>query len=136
MKTYTVQAPPEDDRSYAERAVDYVFLKEGYSFWAALFGPFWTFTNKLWIEGLVHLVAYFSLLGVVAAIGFTLGVVGFFSFFANILFGLFAYDVQRLHYTRKGYNMVGVVNGKSKGDCEARFFRAKEEPPRFNLADI
>lgn len=136
MKTYTVQAPPEDDRSYIERAVDYIFIKEGYSLWAALFGPFWTLANKLWIEGVIHLIAYISLTGTLASLGFTPGAVSFFSFLANILFALFAYDVQRFHFSRLGYQMVGVVNGKSKGDCEARFFRAKEEPSSLHLADI
>jgi hypothetical protein len=136
MKTFTVQAPPEDDRSYAERAVDYVFLKEGYSFWAALFGPFWSLANKMWLEAFIHFVGLFAVLGILGAIGFVPAVISYVSFMANLLFALFAYDLQRFHYSRKGYQMIGVVNGKTKGDCEARFFRAKEEPTRLNLADI
>ena len=136
MKTYTVQAPPEDDRSYTERAVDYIFLREGFSFWAALFGPFWTLANRLWLEALAHFILYFGGLAALGAIGFTPGAAGYFAFMANLLFALFAYDIQRFHYSRKGYQMVGVVNGKSKDDCEARFFRRKDEPPRLHLADI
>lgn len=123
MKTFTIQAPAQDGRTGAERALDYKFIKEGFSIWAVVLGPFWSIINGLWLEALVHYVGLGIALNLLSLIGFHEVALVLMAFVSNIFFAIFAYDIQRYHYSRNGYKMLSVINGKNRDDCEARFFR-------------
>lgn len=122
MQTYTIHAPPVDNRNFSEQAADYVFLKEGYAYWAALFGPFWLLARKLWLEALIYFVALGLIQAILQYFGLNEYGATLLYFMVSIIFALFAYDVERWHYARKDYVMISLVNGKSRVDCEAKFF--------------
>lgn len=123
MKTYTVYAPEEDNRAFKDRATDYVFIKEGYSLWAAIFGPFWLVFKTMWVEAAVFFVAIIGVSVAMEQLGFNAFAISSFFTLANIIFAFFARDIERLFYERSGYQMVSVINGKNEHDCEARYFR-------------
>lgn len=102
--------------------MDYVFIKEGYSFFAGLFGPYWSLANKMWVEAAAHIGAMIILSIIMDMIGFNAEAISSTMMISNIIFGLFARDLQRFHYDRRGYDMVSVVNGKSYLECETSFF--------------
>ena len=88
--------------------------------------------QTMWIEA----AAYFGLLIVLSviceALGFTPEAVSFALLFANAVFGLFARDLQRFYYERRGYQFTDVVIGKTLDECETRFFRncaPTQQPP-------
>lgn len=124
MKTYTIYAPMEDNRSFEERAMDYHFIKEGFSIWAALFGPFWLLIKGMWLETLGYFLAAIGLTLVLQLLGANEGAMSAFLWGANFIFAIFARDIERLHYERSGFRLISVVNGKSKDECEALYFRS------------
>jgi|GEM_PF-6087454 len=124
MQTYTIHAPMEDNRSLEERAMDYQFIKEGFSIWAALFGPFWLLMKGMWLETLSYFLAAIGLGLVLQLLGFNEEAISAFIMGANFIFALFARDIERLHFERSGFKLISVVNGKTKDECEARYFRS------------
>ena len=127
IKTYTVHSPPQDNRPEDDRVMDYIFIKEGYSIWAGLLGPFWTLANAMWMETGVYIGGLIIGSILMEVIGFNAGAIGGTILFANLIFGLFARDLQRFFYERQGYKLETVVNGKSYQDCEVRYFRLREK---------
>ena len=123
MQTYTIYAPLDVNRPLIERAMDYHFIKEGFSLWAAVFGPFWLLAKGLWLETLGFFAAAIGLTLILQLIGFNEASISMAMTGTIFLFGFFARDIERLHYERSGYRLISVVNGKSKDDCEARYFR-------------
>lgn len=132
MKTFTIYAPPPDDRSYENRSMDYKFIKEGYALWAGLFGPLWLLAKAIWIEGALYMVALIIFTSLLHYLGFNATAQSCFTFLANLVFGLFARDVERMYYERLGYEMISVINGKSAPDCEASYFRSQDRTKTEN----
>jgi hypothetical protein len=121
MPTYTVHQPPAKNG----RAVDpqrFVFVRDGFHFWAFLLTLPWLIYRRLWLAllGYVLLTAAMAVLfhflrtpsGSQAAIGLLLGV----------LFGLEAASLRRWTYRRRRWTNIGVVVGDDEEDAERRFF--------------
>lgn len=138
MKTYTIYAPEYDDRSFKERAMDYQFIKEGFSLWALLFGPFWLAIKGMWLELLTYCAIAVGLSLGLQLLGFNAEAISGATFIANIIFAIFARDIERLHLERDGFQMVSIINGKTKEDCEASFFRnhEKSENTKIEIVEL
>jgi len=67
--------------------MDVVFVKEGYSLWAGLFGPFWSLVNSMWIEAGVHIGLIILVSAILGVIGFNTEAVGGAQFLGNLVFG-------------------------------------------------
>ena len=95
MPSYTVHEPPVRAGAVAPEPERYVFLRDGFSFWAFLFGPLWMLRHRLWLV----LVLYVVILGVLVLVlaiagasGFIIGLVGFL---VALLVGLEAGTLRR-----------------------------------------
>jgi len=121
MPTYTVHQPPAKNG----RAADphrFVFVRDGFHFWAFLLTLPWLIYRRLWLAllGYVLLTATMAVVfyflrtpsGSQAAIGLLIGV----------LFGLEAASLRRWTYRRRGWSNIGVVVGDDVEDAERRFF--------------
>jgi hypothetical protein len=121
MPTYTVHQPPAKNG----RAADpqrFVFVRDGFHFWAFLLTLPWLIYRRLWLAllGYVLLTAALAVVfhflrtpgGSQAAIGLLIGV----------LFGLEAASLRRWTYRRRGWANIGVVVGDGREDAERRFF--------------
>ena len=95
MLTFTVHEPPNPPVDAVDRAESLVFIKDGFSWAAALFAPIWLIAHRLW----------WALLGFV------------------LLSGSFEADpLRRWALERRGWRMLGTVTGKTAAECERRFF--------------
>ena len=121
MSTYTVHQPPAENG----RAADpqrFVFVRDGFHFWAFLLTLPWLIYRRLWLAllGYVLLTAAMAVVfhflrtpgGSQAAIGLLIGV----------LFGLEAASLRRWTYRRRGWTNIGVIVGDDEEDAERRFF--------------
>ncbi|HKH34984.1 MAG TPA: DUF2628 domain-containing protein [Beijerinckiaceae bacterium] len=122
MKTYTLHVPagaPPGDAEALDRAV---LVKDGFSWGAFFFSFVWFFAHRLWLAGLIVLVA----VGTLAALLQILSVGGGASFWAAFLFailvGLEANSLRRWTLARSGRPAVDVVAASDLEEAETRAF--------------
>jgi hypothetical protein len=122
MPTYTVHEPPAPAADRVDRAESLVFVKDGFSWLAALFAPLWLIVNRLWwpLLGYVLISAAFQLMTHVA--GFDQRWMGLAGLALNLLVGFEADTLRRWGLERRGWRTVGMVTGRSASECERRFF--------------
>jgi hypothetical protein len=120
MLTYTVHEPPEAPSDRIERAKRLVFVKDGFSWTAALFTPIWLIVHRLWWPLLGYALLGGSLvwLGSWIASGWTT----LATLALHLLIGLEADTLRRWELERGGWRTVGSVTGRTADDCERRFF--------------
>jgi len=122
MPTYTVHAPPprtEQTQSDPER---FVFVRDGFHFWAFALAPLWFLLQRLWLVLLGYIVVSLLLGGLYYLTGTsgTLRFVG--SLLFAILIGMEAASLKRWTLTRRGWRNVGFVVGDGEENAEHRFF--------------
>jgi Protein of unknown function (DUF2628) len=124
MAVYTVHEPPPKRYGQAGDPERFMFVRDGFSFWAFLFGPLWMLRHRMWLV----LVGY---VGVSAAfeIGFRLlGTSGPARFVVGFLFALLigfeAATLRRFTLGRRDFANVGVIVADDMEGAERRFFDA------------
>lgn len=99
-------------------------VKQGWSWPAFFFGPFWAMVKRMWGIGIGVLVAFF-LLGFVSA--FTGDAAGAVTNVAglgvSILFGVMGNQWRVNHMQSRGYQEVDTVDAKNPEEATARFLQ-------------
>lgn len=122
MLTFTVHEPPHPPADRMERAESLIFVKDGFSWLAALFAPIWLIVHRLWwpllgyavLSGLLELVRWGTR---VDSDWVTLAGIGL-----HVLIGFEADTLRRWSLDRKGWKVLGSVSGRSAAECERRFY--------------
>ena len=118
LRLYTVQLDPvshEDDAGA-------VFLREGFSWGAALFTLLWAAWRGLWVWAAALLVAEVAMIGVHVWIGFDPVRWAALQLGYHLLVGFSANDWRRARLARRGHTDAGVVLGRNLVAAEQRFF--------------
>ncbi len=97
-----------------------VLVREGFSWGALIFGPFWLFAHRAWLAGGLVLLAGMSLAGAPQPGGVVL------QFGLAWALGLFGNDLRRWTLTRRGYGFAQVVGGP---DADAALARLLQHRP-------
>ena len=126
MRFFTVHLPPGASPASVPTtgrpAAAPVLLREGYTFWGFLFGPFWLLWHRCWLAGL-------GLLGLSLALAplpapwdgpALLGL--------HAMIGLHGQDLRRWTLARRGWRLAHVVAGP---DEEAALLRLLGAVPRL-----
>lgn len=126
MPVYTVHAPA--DPSSTEDTDKFTFLRDGFHFWAMLFGPLWLLWHRLWLVLLGYVAA-------VAALSVTLQLLGVWGsirplvlVLLAILMGLEAASLRRWSYSRGRWRQIDFVVADDEEAAERRFFDRWAEP--------
>lgn len=119
---FTIYEPPNPPADRIERAERLVFIKDGFSFPALLFGPFWLLFNRMWAVLALYLVIAFAMSMTlewlkVASIWTSLAGIAL-----NFIVALEGDSIRRWTLERNGYRFIGTVVGLSTAECERRFF--------------
>jgi Protein of unknown function (DUF2628) len=122
MITFTVHEPPDAPGDRLDRAESLVFVKDGFSWFAAAFGPFWMAANRLWLVLIGYLVLTGALQGLFWSLGWDQRPLSIVMAGLGLLVGLEADTLRRWTLQRHGWQMIGSVNGRNSEDCERRFF--------------
>jgi hypothetical protein len=122
MPVFTVHAPrATSDRSAADPD-RFVFVRDGFHFWAFVLAPLWMLRYRLWLA----LVIYFAVTAAIDLVLYSVGVRGNAMFVAAfvlaLLVGFEASTLRRWKLARRGWTNLGVVVGRDREDAERRFF--------------
>jgi hypothetical protein len=132
MSIYTVHQPPLDSGTAATEPHRFVFVRDGFSWWAFLLTPLWMLWHRLWLALVIYLLLSAALDIGLRALGapvFTLVLAGLL---ISLLAGLEAATLRRFKLTRRHWRNIGVVTGNDVEDAERRFFDAwiRQAPAR------
>lgn len=122
MKVFTVheQVSPAADR--VDRAEHLTFVSDGFHWNAALFAPFVLLGNRLWIGLATYVVALAAVCTLLAALGASSEWIALAVIALHIVVGFEYSELQRASLEAKGWSTVGTVVGRTRNECERRFF--------------
>lgn len=125
MQSFTVHLANHDSmtsRPSLEAAEKAVFIRDGFSFPAFVFGGFWLAYKRLWLA----LCAFLIVLAALTGFGYWLGLdpmaVSGLGMLLNLYVGVEGYDIQRRMLERNNKPAVAVVTARKLEDAEAKFF--------------
>ncbi len=125
MKLYSVHYRHEEASSLSGLADKAILVKEGFSWPALFFGPFWLAWRGMWLV----LAFYVALMLVIAAlarlIGLPDGAATIITTAINLLLALEGNDLLRWTLERRRYHERGIVLGDGLAEAEERFFTGK-----------
>jgi hypothetical protein len=124
MAVYTVHEPPlRAGATSAPEPERFIFVRDGFSFAAVLFGPLWMLRHRMWLV----LLGYGAVVGALALVlhlyaSATVGVIVWELFM--LLLGFEAGTLRRFTLGRRGFRNIGVVVADDRELAERRFFDA------------
>jgi Protein of unknown function (DUF2628) len=124
MSIYTVHEPPPKADEDAADPTRFVFVRDGFSFWAFLLTGLWMLRHRLWLVLLGYLVVVIALQVAVYLIGVSGSVMFTVGFLLSLLVGFEAATLRRFTLARRGWRNVGIVVGDDVESAERRFFDA------------
>jgi Protein of unknown function (DUF2628) len=122
VATYTVHEPSDSDSDRVDRGVELEFVKDGFSWLTAICPPLGFLANGIWLMAIAYLAAASFLGYVLDVAGLDQSWIGLIFLMINIYLGFEISTLKRWMLDQKGWEMVGVVNGKTMAECERRFF--------------
>jgi hypothetical protein len=124
MAVYTVHEPPlKAGATSAPEPERFIFVRDGFSFWALLFGPLWMLRYRMWLV-LLGYGAVVAVLAVVVHLHASAAVGPMVWALLALLLGFEAGTLRRFTLGRRGCRNIGVVVGDDLELAERRFFDA------------
>jgi len=120
MVIYSVLEPPDAPADRLESAEELVFVRDGFSFYAAALPPVWMLVKRMWLE----LAIYMGAAGLIAWAASSAGQTELGNAILLAVQIIFGFESGALHSAsleRRGWRPVGTVSGRNREDCERRF---------------
>jgi len=121
MPVYTVHAPGAGGTDL--RSTDrFVFVRDGFHFWALLFGPLWLIAHRLWLALIGWIIAVIALDLVLRQLGAGSSAILFADIILALLMGFEAASLRRWTLSRNRWSQLDVVIADDEEAAERRFF--------------
>jgi hypothetical protein len=132
MSVYTVHQPPLESGAAAAEPYRFIFVRDGFSWWAFLLTPFWMLRHRLWLALAIYLLVSAALDAGLRALGASVLTLVLAGLLISLLAGLEAGTLRRFKLGRRHWRNIGVVTGDDVEDAERRFFDAwiRQAPAR------
>jgi hypothetical protein len=124
MPVYTVHEPPVRTPGALADPARFVFVRDGFYWWAFLLTPLWMLWRRLWLVFVLYFVISIGIETAMRIYGASGGVISFVALLISFLVGLEAGTLRRFTLKRRGWKTIGVVSGGDLEDAEHRFFAA------------
>lgn len=124
MAIYTVHEAPPRPGGPAGDPDRMVFVRDGFSFWAFLFGPLWMLWHRMWLVLAGYLVLAGALQLLLRLVGASLPATIAADFLLALLVGLEAPTLRRFTLRRRRFSEIGVAGGQQQEVAERAFFAA------------
>ena len=122
MSVYTVHEPPLRAAEVSADPQRFMFVRDGFYFWAFLLTPLWMIRHRLWMVLVFYLVLTAGLEAVLRILGGSGAVIALVGIVISLLAGLEAATLRRFTLRRRHWQNVGIVGGRGVEDAERRFF--------------
>jgi hypothetical protein len=120
MAIYTVHVPPVRGGAEEPDPLRFAFVKEGWCWPALFFALPWLLFRRMWLVAIGYLVVFGALAALDSRLG---GPVTSLAVSAAVLFVVLeGNQLRRWTLRRRGYSMVGVVEGRNVEEAEIRYF--------------
>jgi hypothetical protein len=124
MSAYTVHEPPLRAAETSPDPERFVFVRDGFYFWAFALTPLWMLWRRLWLVLLIYVLVT---LGIESAMSYA-GIGGAAGYIVvlliSLLVGMEAGTLRRQTLAWRGFRQVGIVGGSDAEAAERRFFDA------------
>jgi hypothetical protein len=124
MKVYTIHQPPPRKNADSSDPARFVFVRDGFHFWAFVLAPLWMLRHQLWLVLLLYVVATIAVHAALWALGITGAVTVAVGFLIALLVGFEAGSMRRWSFARQGWTDLGPVVAPDRPSAERRFFDA------------
>jgi Protein of unknown function (DUF2628) len=122
MPTYTVHEPPPRKAESVTAPERFVFVRDGFYFWAFVLPPVWLFVRRLWLALLIYIVFSIALAAALKFAGLSSGVQTFAEVLVSLAVGFEASSIWRWTLARRKWKTLGFVVGEDREIAERRFF--------------
>ncbi len=122
MAVYTVHQPPVKKYETSPDPEQFVFVRDGFSFWAFLFGPLWMLRHRMWLVLLGYVVLVVAMSFAMRTFGASGSAKLFAGFLVAILIGIEAGTLRRFTLARRRWKNIGVIVGDDRDSAERRFY--------------
>ena len=134
MPTFTVHQPRPRKGESVTDPERFVFVRDGFYFWAFLLAPLWLLVRRLWLVLVLYLAVNVLVNVGLVLIGVSAGVKFIATLVIALLVGFEAATLWRWTLQRRGAKTLGFVIGEDQEMAERRFYaewaaRANEPPP-------
>src|SRR5262245_20859284 len=111
MSIYTVYEPPLKAHESAPNPERFVFVRDGFSFWAFLLAPWWMLRHRLWLALTGYVILAIALSVALRFAGASTTVMLIAGALFSLLVGFEAATLRRFKLSRRGWTNVGIVVG-------------------------
>ena len=122
MPTYTVHAPSSLMSDAASSPERFMFVRDGFHFWAFVLAPLWLLLHRLWLALLIYVVGYGALSFGLAIARVSLSTQLIIWLLIALLIGFEASSIWRWTLNRRGWTTLGFVVAGDAETAERRFF--------------
>jgi len=122
MPTFTVHEPPPRKTESVSGPERFVFVRDGFYFWAFVLAPLWLLVHRLWLALLGYLVLNFVFGMGLFLIGAPSTVKTLAGLLIALLIGFEAASLWRWTLARQRWKTLGFVVGEDAEMAERRFF--------------
>lgn len=122
MPTFTVHAPLPKKGESAATPERFLFVRDGFYFWAFLLAPLWLLVHRLWLALLAYLAVTIGLGAILMLAGAPSPVRYGVAFLMALLVGFEAATLWRWTLARRKWRMLGFVVGEDVEMAERRFY--------------
>lgn len=125
MPAFAVFEPSERKRGSGVHSDGFVFLREGFSLGAFLFGPFWMIWRRQWLVLLIYLIVLGGVEYGLRRLGIPVSARLMVYVLISLLIGLEAASLRRWTMLRGGWRDCGIIIADDLEMAERRFFDAR-----------
>lgn len=99
-----------------------VLLREGFAYWAFVFGPLWLLAKRQWLLLFAFMVIALTIRIGGAAIDLPIQSTMIIEIFLHLMLGYHANDLLAWRLKRKGYRFAGVIAAESPMHAQRRYY--------------
>jgi len=137
MPTYTVHEPPPRKNESVASPERFIFVRDGFHFWAFLLPPLWFIAKRLWVALILYMIVAIGLAYAMswAKVPSTGRFIAEFMFM--LIVGFEAATIQR--WSLRKWKTLGFVVAEDEELAERRFFASWTEAapaPRAELTPV